>query len=81
MGKVNFAIIGCGRIAERHAVYISKLGNLLAVCDVKPDRAQKLGVQFGAKTYTSIDELLINENKLDVVTICTPNGLHDEQTI
>ena len=81
MGKVNFAIIGCGRIAERHAVYISKLGNLLAVCDVKPDRAQKLGVQFGAKTYTSIDELLINENKLDVVTICTPNGLHAEQTI
>jgi UDP-N-acetyl-2-amino-2-deoxyglucuronate dehydrogenase len=37
--KLSFAIIGCGRIAQRHAEQILKLGNLIAVCDIVPERA------------------------------------------
>lgn len=79
--RLNFAIIGCGTIAERHALFINKLGHLAAVCDIKPHRAQRLGAKYGANIYTSIDELLTKEKKINVVTISTPNGLHAEQTI
>ena len=34
MNKLNFAIIGCGRIAQRHAKHIETYGKLVAVCDV-----------------------------------------------
>lgn len=81
MKKYNFAIIGCGRIAQRHAGHISRLGNLKAVCDTENNRADKLGQEYDAAIYYSIDDLLANEKDLDVVAICTPNGLHTEHTI
>jgi len=31
---ISFGIIGCGRIAERHAVHISNQGRLMDVCDI-----------------------------------------------
>jgi predicted dehydrogenase len=34
MEKINFAIIGCGRIAQRHAEHINNNGRLVAVCDI-----------------------------------------------
>jgi len=79
--KINFAIVGCGRIAQRHAEHISKYGSLLAVCDIKFDKAKKLGKYYSANYYSSIDELLLSEEGIDVVSICTPNGLHAYHTI
>lgn len=81
MKKFEFAIIGCGRIAGRHAEHINDMGILKAVCDVKEHRARKFGEQFNAAAYCSVDELLKNEREVDVVSICTPNGLHAEHTI
>jgi Predicted dehydrogenases and related proteins len=81
MNKLKFAIIGCGRIADRHAVQISRLGYLKAVCDNVGSRANSLGQKYNSKIYTDYDELLRNENDLDVIAICTPNGLHAEHSI
>src|SRR5438270_10434636 len=77
----KFAIIGCGRISRRHAENIRKVGTLVAVCDVVPERANELAKEYNAKTYYSIDDLLKNEADLNVVSICTPNGLHAEHSI
>ncbi|UAM96596.1 Gfo/Idh/MocA family oxidoreductase [Polaribacter litorisediminis] len=79
--KVKFAIVGCGRIAQRHAEHISNFGILTAVCDIEYEKAEKLGNQYSAKSYNSIEELLKNETDTDVVSICSPNGLHAEHTI
>lgn len=79
--KINFAIIGCGRIAQRHAEEISKIGILKAVCDINELSATKLSETYNASSYLSIDDLLISEKEIDVVSICTPNGLHAEHTI
>jgi predicted dehydrogenase len=79
--KVKFAIIGCGRIAQRHAEHISKEGILKAVCDVDFEKAQKLASAYRAAPYQHIDELLTNEKDIDVVSICSPNGLHAEHSI
>ena len=81
MDKLKFAIIGCGRIAQRHAEHINNQGELVAVCDIKKDVVKAFGEKHGARPYSSIDELLGNESGLDVVTICSPNGMHAEHTI
>ena len=78
---IRFGIIGCGRIAQRHAEHINKLGHLVAVCDVIPSRANEMGQQYGVKSYTLIEELLDKEKEIDVISVCSPNGLHAEHSI
>jgi predicted dehydrogenase len=79
--KLKFAIIGCGRIAQRHAEHINNYGVLKAVCDIDLQKAEKLAITYNSTLYTNIDELLSNEKDIDIVSICTPNGLHAEHTI
>lgn len=81
MKKIKFGLIGCGRIAQRHAEHINNQGELVAVCDIDLDKADKLASLFKAKAYSKIDDLLINEKSIDVISICTPNGLHAEHSI
>jgi len=73
---INFAIVGCGRIAQRHAEHISKRGELIAVCDVVSEKANAMAESYGAVAYTDYTEMLKNENNIDVVAVCSPNGLH-----
>ena len=79
--KVRFAIVGCGRIAQRHAEHISNNGILKAVCDIDFAKALELGEKYSASSYNSIDELLANEKDLDIISVCSPNGMHAEHSI
>lgn len=81
MNKLKFAIIGCGRIAERHAEQINRLAVLQAVCDNVEAKAVSLGSRYGAKVYTDYRDLLLNEKEVNVISVCTPNGLHAEHSI
>lgn len=81
LNKLKFAIIGCGRIAARHAEIINNIAELSAVCDIKPERANDFAEKYSADPYNAIEELLKNENNIDVVSICTPNSFHTEHTI
>ena len=77
----QFALIGCGRIAARHAENIIKHGRLKAVCDIDKTKADAFAAQYAATAYYSIDELLQAEKNIDIVSVCTPNGLHAEHSI
>lgn len=80
--KPRFAIIGCGRIAQRHAAEASKHGAVNAVCDVVKEKADELAEKYNATAYYSIDDLLQKEkDSIDIVCICTPNGLHAVHSI
>ena len=81
MSDIQFAIVGCGRIAQRHAEHISKMAHLAAVCDIKKPRADELAAKYKCRAYGSIDEMLAGEPGVHVVSVCTPNGLHPEHTI
>ncbi|NML19607.1 Gfo/Idh/MocA family oxidoreductase [Pseudoflavitalea sp. G-6-1-2] len=81
MKKLNFAIIGCGRIAQRHAEHINNTGKLVAVCDVDKAAADALAAKYGVTAYTDAGEMLAKEKSIDVVSICSPNGLHTEHTL
>ena len=73
---LNFAIIGCGHIGRRHAGHCAASGRLVAVCDIQRSKADSLAADHDARAYTSIGELLEKEKEIDVVAVCTPNGLH-----
>jgi len=79
--QLRYAIIGCGKIAPRHAAEIVKHGKLLAVCDIIKEKADSLAQQFSSKPYYFITDLLASEKEIDIVSICTPNGLHAEHAI
>ncbi|KQL54280.1 oxidoreductase [Heyndrickxia shackletonii] len=81
-GKVGFAIIGCGIIANIHAKGIQETeeAELMAVYDVKKDVAVDFAIKYGAKVYESIEEML-EVDEIDVICICTPSGIHAEETI
>lgn len=79
--KINIAIVGCGRIAQRHAEHINKYANLIAVCDIDKNKANLIAEKYGAKYFTNIDDLLSANLDIEVVSICSPNGLHAEHSI
>ncbi|WP_374174030.1 Gfo/Idh/MocA family protein [Flavobacterium tructae] len=82
MKQINFAIIGCGRIAQRHAEHINNNGKLVAVCDNVKEKADSLAQKYNAKAYYSISDMLQSEDlNIDVVAVCSPNGLHSEHSI
>jgi len=80
--KIKFAIVGIGFIGKRHAEMISKNreSELVALCDIKPKG--ELGINYPEVAFfSSIEEMLTSKLPIDVVNICTPNGLHAIQTI
>ena len=82
MMKLNFGIIGCGRIAQRHAEHIKNTvgAKLIAVCDIEQTKANDLGNKYEASIFYSVNDLLKN-SAIDIVSICSPNGLHAEHSI
>jgi predicted dehydrogenase len=53
--------------------------SLVAVCDVKPDKAAetlKKNQLSGIPVYASVEELLQKQRDVDVVHVCTPSGDH-----
>ncbi len=81
MKKLSIAIVGVGHIGSQHAKHAKNLGELVAVCDIKETRAKMIAEQYDCKAYFSLDELLASEKPLDLVAICTPNGLHADHSI
>lgn len=79
--QLKFAIVGCGRIAQRHAEHINNKAVLAAVCDIDKTKADALAQQYGANAYYTIEDLLNNEKNINVVAVCSPNGLHAQHTI
>ncbi len=82
MSKIKFAVIGQGHIGKRHAEMVRRNPEteLVAVCDVLSK--EKLGLNdLKEKFYTSAEELLKAHPEVEVVNVCTPNGLHAEHAL
>lgn len=80
---MNFAVVGCGRIAKKHieAIDNAKKAVLYALCDIDEDRLETMASDNNiTNKYLNIDEMLEDSN-IDVVTICTPNATHADLAI
>jgi predicted dehydrogenase len=80
MSKLKIGIIGCGRIGSRHAEHINNIAELTSVCDIVPEKADELAKKYTSTAYHDIEEMIKNEPNLDLVAICSPNGLHYQHT-
>jgi predicted dehydrogenase len=82
MGKIKFAVVGQGHIGKRHAEMIRRNSEceLLAVCDILPlEKTNPQGISEAC--YTDMEEMLAKHPEVEVVSICTPNGLHGPQSL
>ena len=81
---IRFGVLGLGHIGKRHAqsIIAHPGASITHLADIRTQ------VECGAESisdstnwFTSLDDLLHSENLPDVVSVCTPNGLHANQAI
>ena len=81
---LGFALVGCGRIAKRHADLLGRTqidgARLVAVCDVKPDRAKAFGTEYKVPHFENMHTMMATPG-IDVVAVLTESGLHAEHVI
>ena len=81
--KYNWAILGCGKIAEKFSKELKTLpnANLYAAASRNIENSQKFATKFGiGKAYGSYLEMVEDPN-VDVVYIATPHNFHLEHTL
>ena len=80
--KHGFGIIGAGAIAEVHARAIDTImeAELIGVYDNNPDKSIAFSLKYKCKAFETSEELC-NDDRIDIVCICTPSGLHLEPSL
>ncbi len=80
--KIKFAVVGAGHIGKRHAEMIRRESEaeLVALADIRSQQ-ECAAEDFKVPFFDSIEALLKSDVEIDVVNICTPNGLHAEQSL
>jgi len=81
--KIRIAIVGCGRISKNHFGSIEKHADnieLVAICDTNKTVLDKHQKQYDVPAYQSLGTMLESE-KIDIVALCTPSGIHVDQTV
>lgn len=82
MSKIKFAVIGQGHIGKRHAEMVRRNPDceLVAVCDIKTK--EELGItEITEAFYHDVDEMLAKHPEVEVVNVCSPNGLHAQHCL
>jgi predicted dehydrogenase len=79
--NVRVGLIGCGDIAGSHLQgYVAAGASVVAVTDVKPEAAEARAKESGARVYADY-RALIDEGKVQAVSICTPPVAHEEAAV
>ena len=81
-GAIKFGVVGCGHIGKRHAEMVKRHpeAQLMAMCDPRPASETGAG-QFGVPVFADMESMLRDLPDIDVVNVCTPNGLHAKQSL
>ncbi len=80
---IRIAILGYGNIAKKHLEAINQFPDdlhLVGICDANPAALEKATQEHQVEGFATLDELLAKANA-DIITVCTPSGLHARQTI
>lgn len=83
MNKIKIAIVGCGRVSKYHINALLSLKSqykLVSVCDTDILALNKIKNSLDLPLYSNLEEMLINQ-KIDLLALCTPNGIHYDNAI
>lgn len=77
---MNIGLIGCGRVAELHTGAYKHIPdvNILAVSDIKMEKAKSFSGKFGVERYFEDYHKLLEMKDIELVSICTPTSTHAE---
>jgi len=81
--KIRIAVVGCGRIAKNHFASIEQHQDnfeLAAICDDNKEALDLYQEQYHVPAYQDLRHMLKAE-KIDIIALCTPSGLHAGQTV
>lgn len=81
--RIRIAVVGCGRISANHFGSIEKHADdleLVAVCDNNPQALEAAREKYQVAGFSRLSRLL-DEVDVDVISLCTPSGLHSDQVI
>ncbi|UOQ44184.1 Gfo/Idh/MocA family oxidoreductase [Halobacillus salinarum] len=80
---IKFGIVGCGRVAKVHAeaIHESEHAELFALCDINPARLSHFAEAYEVTQIFDQFEAMAGDPDIDVINICTPNGLHAEMAV
>ena len=83
---LGVALLGCGRIAVRHAQLLSSGeiagAKLVCVCDIDKSRAESFGKKHNVPYFADLDSMMKEcSDKIDIVSILTPSGCHAQNTL
>jgi len=90
MTQLRAAIIGCGNVGSEYTTLLTLPGvqshahaytehpgtQLVAVCDIDPQKAQRCATQWEVPHWYSDHREMLQATEPDVVSICTPDDSH-----
>jgi predicted dehydrogenase len=90
MGEIGVGLIGTGFMGECHAQALNAVGALFEpsvrprlelVADISAEAAERCAGRFGFARATTDWQALVNDPKVGLVSITTPNALHKEMAL
>jgi predicted dehydrogenase len=87
MKKLKVAVVGCGNIGNRHLQVYKKRDDveIVAVCDIIAEKADKAAAAYGAKAFYSIQDMVNSGIEIDSASMATAGaengGDHYQATI
>lgn len=80
---IKIGLIGCGRISKNHfeAIAQQEDAKCIMCCDVIEERARGASIKYNIPVWTTDYMDLLAHPEIDLISICTPSGLHPEHGI
>jgi UDP-N-acetyl-2-amino-2-deoxyglucuronate dehydrogenase len=81
--KIRIAVVGCGRISKNHFGSIQKYPDdleLVALCDSDSKVLGEHVQRYSVPGYQNL-EIMLQKERLDLVALCTPSGIHPDQAV
>lgn len=80
MKKIKLGVLGCGRIFNKHLKAINDHRNinnfeLVSICDTDKNKINKIKIPKILK-FSNYKDFFEHSSNLDLISICTPSGLH-----
>ena len=90
MKLIGIGVIGTGFMGKAHSIAYSASAsvfgiglrpNLEIVCDLSPERANQRATDLGFSRHTDKWQDVVNDPRVDLISVCTPNNTHSEISI
>ena len=80
---LKIGLIGCGRISKNHFEAIASQSDAKCIycCDIIEDRAREAAEKYNIPDWTVNYQEMLSSPDIDLISICTPSGLHPEHGI